>query len=109
MSDAPRKIWVSPYRNDWQRDPKDKGSCSYIGDACDGPENEDTHAYIHEDHVFALLAAAVREGLEIAAKTTEWEPAYAIADVCGQFIREKATDENAIAEAVNRIKETPDR
>lgn len=53
----------------------------------------------------ALLAAAVREGMSISSHTATAK----FDQATRTFVRDKSADETAIAEAVKRIKETPDR
>lgn len=46
MAETPERIWVTFARGDKGRDPNCKGSGSYIGDASDGPTEDDDEPYV---------------------------------------------------------------
>ena len=49
MSDAPELVWITFARPDNRRDPQDKGSGSYIGDANDGQTEDNDTEYVRAD------------------------------------------------------------
>ena len=71
MSEAPERIWVSPYNPDWQRDPRDRETFGYIGDAGETPDPDGSAEYIRAD-----LAPSWKP-IETAPRDGTWVILYA--------------------------------
>jgi len=84
MSDTPERVWVAFSRKDFGRNPKDLGSSSYLGDACDGPDDCDAQ-YIRKDASDALVTAE-RERCAVLCEETEMGVPMKSSDAdCGTY------------------------
>ena len=118
MSDAPERIWLQ-HNNPYDAREENTWADHAVG------ETEAETEYLRADLIDALLAEAVREGIGVAAKAAfnacrasqsgyKDENSRLLQRAESEMLLEtqkaiRTADETAIAEAVKRLKETPDR